>query len=84
MQHLPEAGALARHLERFGESVCRVTMAVPSMGEARRFLDAHGVTYSYEQETRPVLWIHPDYACGASIVLHERPDALEAVMAMQD
>ncbi len=84
MQHLPEAGALARHLTQFGESVCRMTLAVPSMGEARRFLDAHEVTYSYIQEnTQPVLWIHPDYACGASIVLHERPDALEAAMAMQ-
>jgi catechol 2,3-dioxygenase-like lactoylglutathione lyase family enzyme len=72
MEHLPEAGALARHLARFGESVCRMTLAVTSMGEARHFLDAHDVTYTYEQETRPVLWIHPDYACGASIVLHER------------
>lgn len=83
MQHLPEAGALARHLARFGESVCRMTLAVTSMSEARRFLDAHEVTYSYDQETRPALWIHPDYACGASIVLHERPEALEAAMAVQ-
>jgi hypothetical protein len=83
MQHLPEAGALARHLQQFGESVCRMTLAVPSMGDARRFLDAHEVTYSYIQETGPVLWIHPDYACGASIVLHERPEAMEAAMAVQ-
>ena len=83
MEHLPEAGALARHLARFGESVCRMTLAVTSMGEARRFLDAHEVTYSYDQETRPVLWIHPDNACSASIVLHERPEALEATMAVQ-
>lgn len=83
MQHLPEAGALARHLKQFGESVCRMTLAVPSLGEARRFLDAHEVTYTYVQETGPVLWIHPDYACGASIVLHERPEAMEAAMAVQ-
>ena len=84
MQHLPEAGALARHLEQFGESVCRMTLAVPSMGEARRFLDAHEVTYSYvQQETHAALWIHPDYACGASIALHERPEAFEAAMAVQ-
>lgn len=85
MQHLPEAGALARHLARFGESACRMTLAVPSLGEARRFLDAHEVTCSFiQQNTRPALWIHPDYACGASIVLHERPEAMEAVMAMQE
>ena len=84
MQHLPEAGALARHLEQFGESVCRMILAVPSMGEARRFLDAHAVTCSYvQEETHSALWIHPDYACGASIVLHERPDALAAAMTMQ-
>ncbi len=83
MLHLPEAGALARHLGQFGESVCRMTLAVISMSEARRFLDAHEVTCTYVQETGPVLWIHPDYACGASIVLHERPEAMEAAMAMQ-
>src|SRR5690349_8006101 len=83
MLHLPEAGALARHLGQFGESVCRMTLAVTSMSEARRFLDAHEVTCTYVQETGPVLWIHPDYACGASIVLHERPEAMEAAMAMQ-
>ncbi len=84
MQHLPEAGTLARHLEQFGESVCRMTLAVTSLGEARRFLDAHEVTYSYvQQETHTALWIHPDYACGASIVLHERPLAMEAAMARQ-
>lgn len=84
MQHLPEAGALARHLKQYGESVCRMMLAVTSMGETRRFLDAHGVTYSYvQEEAHAALWIHPDYACGASIVLHERPDALEAAMAMQ-
>ena len=83
MQHLPEAGTLARHLAQFGESVCRMTLAVPNMEEARRRLDEHGVTYSYRKETRPVLWIHPDYAANASIVLHERPDAMEVAMAME-
>ncbi len=77
LEHLPEAGALRRYLERFGESVCRMTLAVKSMEEARCYLDEHGVTYTYQEErTHPVLWIHPDYACGAAIVLHERIDAL--------
>jgi Glyoxalase-like domain len=71
MEHLPEAGALARHIERFGESVCRMTLAVKSLHEARRFLDAQTVTYTYSHEMRPTLWIHPDYACGAAITLHE-------------
>ncbi len=71
MEHLPDAGALRSHLARFGESVCRMTLAVNSLAEARRYLDEHEVTYTYQEGTHPVLWIHPDYACGASIVLHE-------------
>ena len=69
MEHLPEAGALDRHLERFGESVCRVTLAVQSLSDAQRYLDAQAVTYSYNDETHPTLWIHPDYACGTAITL---------------
>lgn len=72
MEHLPEAGALARHLQLFGESVCRVTLAVESLQEARQYLDAQSVTYTYSNETHPTLWIHPDYACGAAITLHEQ------------
>lgn len=71
MQHLPEAGALARHLEQFSESVCRMTLAVQNLLDARRYLDAQAVTYTYSNETHPTLWIHPDYACGAAITLHE-------------
>lgn len=74
-EHLPELGALARYLERFGESLCRVTLAVENLEAARHFLDEHSVTYTYEQgnEESPhaVVWIHPADACGASIVLHE-------------
>ncbi len=73
--HLPEPGALARYLERLGESLCRITLAVENLEAARHFFDEHGVTYTYEQgneeSPHPVLWIHPDDACGASIVLHE-------------
>ncbi|GAC1565982.1 MAG: hypothetical protein NVS3B14_05640 [Ktedonobacteraceae bacterium] len=72
MEHLPEAGALARHIERFGESVCRMTLAVSSLDGTRHYLDARSVTYTYSNEARPALWIHPDYACGAAIVLHEQ------------
>lgn len=71
MAHLPDAGALRYHLAQFGESLCRATLAVSNMEKARLYLDAHGVTYTYQEGPPAVLWIHPDYACNASIVLHE-------------
>jgi catechol 2,3-dioxygenase-like lactoylglutathione lyase family enzyme len=71
-EHLPEPGALARHLNHFGESLCRVTLAVQNLDASRRHLDEHEVTYTFRDITHPVVWIHPDYACGASIVLHEQ------------
>jgi Glyoxalase-like domain len=71
-EHLPEPGAFARHLQDFGESLCRMTLAVENLDASQRYLDEHEVTYTIREETRPVVWIHPDYACGASIVLHEQ------------
>jgi hypothetical protein len=71
-EHLPEPGALARHLQHFGESLCRMTLAVQDLVTSRRYLDEHEVTYTYRDIAHPVVWIHPDYACGASIVLHEQ------------
>ncbi|MBV9257635.1 MAG: VOC family protein [Ktedonobacteraceae bacterium] len=70
-EHLPEPGALTRYLQRCGESLCRITLAVDSLENARNYLDAHGVVYTYREEPRPVVWISPDDACGAAIVLHE-------------
>src|SRR5713226_500114 len=71
-EHLPEPGALDRYLQRFGESLCRITLTVVKLDASRRYLDEHGVTYTFGAGTHPVVWIHPDYACGASIVLHEQ------------
>jgi hypothetical protein len=68
---LPEPGALATYLDTFGESLCRITLAVERMEDARRYLDAHDVTYTYQEEAHPFLWIHSYEACGAAIVLHE-------------
>jgi catechol 2,3-dioxygenase-like lactoylglutathione lyase family enzyme len=68
---LPEPGALSQHLQTFGESLCRVSLAVENMEAARRYLDEHEVTYMYQEQPHLSLWIHPDQACGASIVLHE-------------
>ncbi len=73
-EHLPEPGALTRHLEQFGESLCRMTLAVENLDASRRYLDEHEVTYTYQTMPRPVIWIHPDYACGASIVLHQHTE----------
>ena len=68
---LPEVGALPRYLQTFGESLCRITLGVEDMAQSRRYLDEHGVVYTYKEATHPVLWIHPSSACGAAIVLHE-------------
>lgn len=68
---LPEPGALRQYLNRFGESLCRMTLAVENLAASRRYLDTNGVVYTYFEEPHPVLWIHPMAAFGASIVLHE-------------
>src|SRR6266567_5387301 len=45
-EHLPEPGALSRHLQEFGESLCRMTLEVESLAASQRFLDEHEVTYT--------------------------------------
>jgi len=83
---LPQPGGLAWHLQCFGESLCRMTLAVENLAASRRYLDKHGVTYLYyegreseEGQKSPRLWILPDQACGAAIVLHEfTPDEPES------
>jgi Glyoxalase-like domain len=69
--HMPEPGALTSYLQRFGESLCRVTLAVDSLEKAKGYLDAHGIMYTYQEEARPVVWISPIAACGVALVLHE-------------
>ena len=71
-EHLPEPGALAKHLKRFGESPCRMTLEVETLDSARRYLDEHQITYTDLNMSHPTVWIHPDYACGASVVLHQQ------------
>ncbi len=81
-EYLPEPGALTKYLQQFGESLCRMTLAVENLAASRRYLDEHNVTYTYKEHPdypRPILWIAPDQACGASIVLHEfTPDMPES------
>lgn len=67
----PEIGSLAYHLRTYGESLCRITLAVENMTSARQFLDQHGVTYTYQDMFYPVLWIHATHSCGAAITLHQ-------------
>jgi len=70
-QLLTDPDALASYLQAFGESLCRMTLAVENLAAARRYLDEREVTYVYQENLHPVLWISPDQACGATIVLHE-------------
>lgn len=67
----PETGSLAYHLRTYGESLCRIALAVEDMASARQFLDQHGVTYTYQDTAYPVLWIHATHSCGAAITLHQ-------------
>lgn len=68
---LPDPGSLARHLRHFGESLCRITLAVENLAASRGYLDRQAVTYTYRDTPRPVLWIHSHQSCGAAFVLHE-------------
>lgn len=77
--HLPEVGSLAAHLQRYGESLCRITLAVADLPAAMRYLDAHGVIYTTnitaQEQPHPLVWIHPTQACGATIMLTTQAEA---------
>jgi hypothetical protein len=70
--HLPERGALRKYIQTFGESLCRITLAVSDLTAAQNYLDSHQVTYTHQDQPRRELWLHPDHTCGASIVLYEQ------------
>jgi hypothetical protein len=70
-EHLPDPGTLTRYLQEFGESLCRITLAVDSLERARDYLDAHRIVYTLQEEPKQAVWISSDDACGAAIVLHE-------------
>ncbi|MBA2677234.1 MAG: hypothetical protein H0U76_02380, partial [Ktedonobacteraceae bacterium] len=71
---LPEPGSLTWYLQRFGESLCRMTLGVRDLTRARHYLDEHQVSYIYRNEPQTSLWIHPQDSSGAAIVLHEHQD----------
>ena len=63
--------ALKDYLERFGESVYRITLLVNDLAQARRYLSEHNVAYAELESAQPLLWIDPNYTCGASIMLQQ-------------
>ncbi|HLI70550.1 MAG TPA: VOC family protein [Ktedonobacteraceae bacterium] len=64
--------ALRDHLERFGESLYRMTLQVSDLARSRRYLDERGVPYVEISSAQPLLWIDASSSCGAPIVLQER------------
>lgn len=70
-QFLPEPASLTHFLQTVGENLCRMTLEVTDLQAARRYLDQHGVTSMLQEQPQPALWIHPDFTCGAAIVLHQ-------------
>lgn len=63
--------ALRDHLQRFGESVYRMTLLVRDLGEARRYLADREVRFAEVEDTQPLLWIDPRFTCDAPIVLQQ-------------
>jgi catechol 2,3-dioxygenase-like lactoylglutathione lyase family enzyme len=62
---------LSSHLHYLGESLCRITLAVENLQTAQCYLDEHKVDYLRKDQPHPTVWINPDRACGAVIVLQE-------------
>lgn len=66
--------ALTQHLQQFGESLYRMTIAVENLATARRYLDEHSIKYTCN-EPCSILWINPREANGAVIVLREEKNS---------
>ncbi|HEY3993498.1 MAG TPA: hypothetical protein VGM01_11545 [Ktedonobacteraceae bacterium] len=68
---LPEQG-LGQHLDRFGESLFRVTLLVKDLEQARNYLNAHGVNYTTSGTARHMLlWINSEQSNSAALVLRQ-------------
>lgn len=63
--------ALSDHLERFGESMYRMTLLVDDLTRARHYLDARAVPYTALASTQSLIWIDANQSCGAPIVLQQ-------------
>jgi hypothetical protein len=71
--------ALRDHLERFGESLYRMTLQVNDLAQASRYLDEHAVPYTSIESAQPLLWIDASHSCGAPIVLQQIQEKNEVV-----
>ncbi|GCE11551.1 VOC family protein [Tengunoibacter tsumagoiensis] len=58
-----------RCVEERGEYLCRMTLTVEDLTQARHYLERQNVHYLYETSSRPAIWIDPQDSCGALIVL---------------
>lgn len=67
----PETGALAAHLQHFGESLCRITLEVENLAATRHYLDTQKIRYTEVNDEQPTLWIQSDQTNQATIVLLE-------------
>ena len=63
--------ALRDYLDRFGESIYRMTLLVNDREQARRYLNEREVAYTEVGGAQSLLWIDPNQSCGASIVLQQ-------------
>lgn len=63
--------ALRDHLERFGESLYRVTLLVNDLAKARNYLAERVIPYTSIESAQPLLWIDAGHSCGAPIVLQQ-------------
>lgn len=63
--------ALRDHLERFGESLYRMTLLVEDLARTRSYLTERAIPYTAIESARPLLWIDAAQSCGAPIVLQQ-------------
>ncbi|GCE17650.1 VOC family protein [Dictyobacter kobayashii] len=68
---LPQAATLSTHLRQLKESLYCITLEVSKLEVARDYLDDHKVSYTLLEDGKQTLWIHPEQANGALIVLVE-------------
>src|SRR5438034_9247813 len=64
---LPAPGALSQHLQTFGESLCRMSLAVENMEAARRYLDEHGVPNFPCIDSRSIVVLVPSHSTNQGL-----------------
>ncbi len=78
---LTSSGGLGNYLHRYGESLCRITLGVRDLDQARRYLDRRQVLYSEAgPPPQQAIWIDPSETFGATVVLRECGDGSTNVL----